>query len=101
MQAYPAMEYRFIPERITVTTDDVVCFVWSGKNKFYENDFLGKTFSKKASLLHLSPPVFVNIQAGVNEVVACEALTTISRLDVLTLSNINQSINQLFYHNCC
>ena len=32
VQAYPAMEYRFTPERITVTTDDVVCFVWSGEN---------------------------------------------------------------------
>ena len=31
MQAYPAMEYRFTPERITVTTEDVVCFVWSGE----------------------------------------------------------------------
>ena len=31
VQVYPAMEYRFNPERITVTTDDVVCFVWSGK----------------------------------------------------------------------
>ena len=30
MQAYPAMEYRFTPERLTVTTADVVCFVWSG-----------------------------------------------------------------------
>ena len=36
VQAYPAMEYRFTPERITVTTDDVVCFVWSGENKLYE-----------------------------------------------------------------
>ena len=33
MQAYPAMEYRFYPERIEVTTDDVVCFAWSGKKK--------------------------------------------------------------------
>ena len=33
MQAYPAMEYRFTPERITVTTDDVVCFAWSGEKK--------------------------------------------------------------------
>ncbi|XP_078358494.1 protein DD3-3-like [Oculina patagonica] len=32
VQTYPAMEYRFNPERITVTTDDVVCFVWSGSN---------------------------------------------------------------------
>lgn len=31
VQAYPAMEYRFTPERITVTTEDIVCFVWSGK----------------------------------------------------------------------
>ena len=31
MQTYPAMEYRFNPERITVTADDVICFVWSGK----------------------------------------------------------------------
>ena len=32
VQAYPAMEYRFFPERVSVTTDDLVCFVWSGKN---------------------------------------------------------------------
>ena len=31
VQAYPAMEYRFSPERITVTTNDVLCFVWSGE----------------------------------------------------------------------
>ena len=31
VQAYPAMEYRFYPERLTVTTEDVVCFVWSGE----------------------------------------------------------------------
>ena len=30
VQAYPAMEYRFTPERLAVTTADVVCFVWSG-----------------------------------------------------------------------
>ena len=34
VQAYPAMEYRFTPERKTITTNDVVCFVWSGKNVF-------------------------------------------------------------------
>ena len=32
VQAYPAMEYRFFPEILSVTTDDIVCFVWSGKN---------------------------------------------------------------------
>ncbi|KAJ7333539.1 hypothetical protein OS493_017076 [Desmophyllum pertusum] len=32
VQVYPAMEYRFTPERLTVTTNDVVCFVWSGSN---------------------------------------------------------------------
>ena len=31
VQTYPAMEYRFTPERISVTTDDVLCFVWSGE----------------------------------------------------------------------
>lgn len=31
VQTYPAMEYRFHPERLTVTTEDVICFVWSGK----------------------------------------------------------------------
>ena len=36
MQAYPAMEYRFTPERISVTTDDVVCFVWSGEKTLFE-----------------------------------------------------------------
>jgi len=48
VQTYPAMEYRFTPERITVTTDDVVCFVWSGESKLYETDFLGKSFLKKS-----------------------------------------------------
>ena len=32
VQAYPAMEYRFVPERISVTTNDVLCFAWSGKS---------------------------------------------------------------------
>ena len=36
-QAYPSMEYRFFPELLRVTTDDVVCFVWSGKS-FWLND---------------------------------------------------------------
>ena len=40
VQAYPAMEYRFTPERITVTTDDVVCFVWSGENFKLSNKLL-------------------------------------------------------------
>ena len=31
VQTYPAMEYRFTPERISVTIDDVLCFVWSGE----------------------------------------------------------------------
>ena len=31
VQVYPSMEYRFFPELLRVTTDDVVCFVWSGK----------------------------------------------------------------------
>ena len=36
VQAYPAMEYRFTPERFYVTADDVLCFVWSGEqNLFY------------------------------------------------------------------
>ena len=55
VQAYPAMEYRFTPERITVTTDDVVCFVWSGEKI---------SFFKTASFLNLSARVFANIQAG-------------------------------------
>ena len=33
-QAYPSMEYRFFPELLRITTDDVVCFVWSGKAAF-------------------------------------------------------------------
>ena len=32
VQAYPAMEYRFTPERISVTTKDVLCFAWSGES---------------------------------------------------------------------
>ena len=33
VQTYPAMEYRFFPERITVTTEEIICFVWSGMKK--------------------------------------------------------------------
>jgi len=33
VQTYPVMEYRFTPERITVTTEDVLRFVWSGEKK--------------------------------------------------------------------
>jgi len=40
VQAYPAMEYRFTPERITVTTHDVLCFVWSGENTIIYCKFL-------------------------------------------------------------
>ncbi|XP_029198433.2 protein DD3-3 [Acropora millepora] len=32
VQTYPAMEYRFFPERVQATTDTVLCFVWSGSN---------------------------------------------------------------------
>ena len=35
VQVYPAMEYRFTPERLTVTTNDVVCFVWSGEKSVF------------------------------------------------------------------
>ena len=38
VQTYPAMEYRFTPERMTVTTEDVVCFVWSGGKKYSNAD---------------------------------------------------------------
>ena len=31
VQTYPAMEYRFVPERLTVSTRDVLCFAWSGE----------------------------------------------------------------------
>ena len=37
VQTYPAMEYRFFPEVLHATTDDVVCFVWSGENKIFIN----------------------------------------------------------------
>ena len=43
-QAYPAMEYRFTPERITVTTDDVVCFAWSGEKKA-DTNYSGNKYS--------------------------------------------------------
>ena len=51
VQTYPAMEYRFTPERISVTINDVVCFVWSGEklnlNYFQLSSFL--TLSKENS----------------------------------------------------
>ena len=31
VQAYPAMEYRFYQDEVTVSTQDVMCFAWSGK----------------------------------------------------------------------
>ncbi|XP_068708416.1 protein DD3-3-like [Montipora foliosa] len=41
VQTYPAMEYRFFPERITVTTEEIVCFVWSGSNN-NPHDYAGQ-----------------------------------------------------------
>ena len=38
VQAYPAMEYRFFPERLTVSTNDVLCFAWSGEFTSYKRD---------------------------------------------------------------
>ena len=32
VQTYPAMEYRFTPESITVSRNDVLCFAWSGES---------------------------------------------------------------------
>ena len=56
VQAYPAMEYRFTPERITVSTNDVLCFAWSGESAIYvwqHNGGLGFTllFQKKESIV--------------------------------------------------
>lgn len=31
-EAFPSMEYRFVPEKLTVTTDQYVCFAWAGKS---------------------------------------------------------------------
>lgn len=31
VQTYPAMEYRFFPERITVITEEIVCFSLFGR----------------------------------------------------------------------
>ena len=49
VQTYPAMEYRFFPERITVTTEEIVCFVWSGMKKSLYLASCIKTFSAKIS----------------------------------------------------
>ena len=40
VQTYPAMEYRFFPERVQATTDTVLCFVWSGKHNFIISELL-------------------------------------------------------------
>ncbi|KAL9983511.1 hypothetical protein ACROYT_G005695 [Oculina patagonica] len=50
VQAYPAMEYRFTPERISVTTNDVVCFVWSGSNNNQNNDGEGRARSDRTNV---------------------------------------------------
>ena len=44
-QAYPSMEYRFFPELLRVTTDDVVCLVWSGKS-FWLNDQIAELHAR-------------------------------------------------------
>ena len=64
VQAYPAMEYRFYPERLTVTTDDVVCFVWSGEKEqsiWYELLFPFRSFIVSNCL-----PIYLLLSVGSN-----------------------------------
>ena len=64
VQAYPAMEYRFTPECITATTDDVVRFLWEQASR---NWFFGKSFLTKKQVFFTLPAwVFENILRGVN-----------------------------------
>jgi len=50
VQAYPAMEYRFVPERISVTTNDVLCFAWSGSNNNPNNAGEGQARSDRTNV---------------------------------------------------
>ncbi|XP_068712158.1 protein DD3-3-like [Montipora foliosa] len=50
VQAYPAMEYRFHPERLNVTTEDVICFVWSGSNNNQNNDGEGRARTDRTNV---------------------------------------------------
>lgn len=53
-EAFPSMEYRFVPEKLTVTTDQYVCFAWAGKSVHpysrYEN-MPGRTHNHSFSSL--------------------------------------------------
>ncbi|KAJ7333542.1 hypothetical protein OS493_017080 [Desmophyllum pertusum] len=50
VQTYPAMEYRFTPERVTVTTKDVLCFAWSGSNNNPNNAGEGQARSDRTNV---------------------------------------------------
>ncbi|CAH3197136.1 unnamed protein product [Porites evermanni] len=50
VQTYPAMEYRFVPERLTVSTRDVLCFAWSGSNNNPNNDGEGQARSDRTNV---------------------------------------------------
>jgi len=50
VQTYPAMEYRFTPERVTVSTKDVLCFAWSGSNNNPNNDGEGQARSDRTNV---------------------------------------------------
>nr|XP_058959382.1 protein DD3-3-like [Pocillopora verrucosa] len=50
VQTYPAMEYRFTPESITVSRNDVLCFAWSGSNDNPDNEGQGKKRSDRTNV---------------------------------------------------
>jgi hypothetical protein len=54
VQNYPAVEYDFIPKRLTVTTADYVHFQWTGSNNNPNNDGEGKAQTDRSNIAQIA-----------------------------------------------
>ncbi|XP_074613093.1 protein DD3-3-like isoform X2 [Acropora palmata] len=93
VQTYPAMEYRFHPERLTVTTKDIICFVWSGSNNNPNNDGEGRARTDRTNVC------WVKEGCSSLKPKACSSLPleVVDHLDKFDTASLNLHLNKGCY----